>query len=935
MDEVEQSQSESQTQSENQTQCHSICSCCQIEKATRVCFHCDPTGEAPVYMCGRCNERVHFGPMSLTHHVKSLVNMRMQEELLEKHKDWLSKRRENSQQCLEQLQGYVNDLEKQKSIDLSIMNSSFESVKNAIINKKRELTALIVAHYDQLRPALNKTVRECTNHINAMNPMVEFDAESIKDMLPMLQDGHKVEFSSQWNPDAVVKEIMNCQLKPIRTEITDKMVTDLTLAPGDIVECYSNPMDRDGIFWLRLCVSSEYTSPLYQLAFKCRENLLLGKVKLYSDYPNDLHTGMVVMINHPEDGVWCRAIVLDPCVKDRVSSSGKLIALVVIADTGHKVEVPHSKLAACTSDDLKMPFTLSVLCTLKTNLNLAMIPDGSKFVHKKHSHLTVPLWYVELVDAKDSSILVNQMVEKSRLDHTMTVQGPMTSKDIRVKTGEIKSSKIEICHNVTNNSGPATVLSDPNAPSSSGDLNIPQSPVHLSQLTVNASLPFGNNLQSTASTLTTSHNNPVPSTSVTPSLEMSSPSSASVPPPAVNKELPDFSLSLPDAMQTTKEHTTEGGIETCQTSELKSPNTSGLSQFNSIAATSGADEASKVGNDPKQCLTSSPISALSSPPDNLSSISKESSGIATFESSNVTDEITTPSPVATHRNDGDKNESYISSGGSVSDQANEEQRIMKPGDSKPSSIVDDSVISSSPEKKIPTESSSRGKICNVGVDQKAIRSYLASASRPVSGFAPISCILQNSNDLRGDKENTPVKSKETNSVISVPTSSSTTDEGPKSMVNSGRGDGVLPSNISKLRGTISKVEPESGWQEGMLKFTDSEKDFTRSSQKSGRRCYFCGEPSHFVKDCPHKSCSLCNSTAHKNVNCDKARKAYYEGGCPYCFSAHHNMKYSSEHCKPSEKIDFSFLHSWQTYRNKRGPKRNKVAMKGCGEQRLK
>jgi len=107
--------------------------------------------------------------------------------------------------------------------------------------------------------------------------------------------------------------------------------------------------------------------------------------------------------------------------------------------------------------------------------------------------------------------------------------------------------------------GPATVLSDPNAPSSSGDLNIPQSPVHLSQLTVNASLPFGNNLQSTASTLTTSHNNPVPSTSVTPSLEMSSPSSASVPPPAVNKELPDFSLSLPDAMQTTKEHTTEGG----------------------------------------------------------------------------------------------------------------------------------------------------------------------------------------------------------------------------------------------------------------------------------------------------------------------------------------------------------------------------------------
>jgi len=40
----------------------------------------------------------------------------------------------------------------------------------------------------------------------------------------MLQDGHKVEFSSQWNPDAVVKEIMNCQLKPIRTGKDDLVI---------------------------------------------------------------------------------------------------------------------------------------------------------------------------------------------------------------------------------------------------------------------------------------------------------------------------------------------------------------------------------------------------------------------------------------------------------------------------------------------------------------------------------------------------------------------------------------------------------------------------------------------------------------------------------------------------------------------------------------
>ena len=46
--------------------------------------------------------------------------------------------------------------------------------------------------------------------------------------------------------------------------------------------------------------------------------MILGATKRYSDHPYDLHTGMVVMLNHPEDGVWYRAIVTDPCVKDEV-----------------------------------------------------------------------------------------------------------------------------------------------------------------------------------------------------------------------------------------------------------------------------------------------------------------------------------------------------------------------------------------------------------------------------------------------------------------------------------------------------------------------------------------------------------------------------------------------------------------------------------------
>ena len=57
---------------------------------------------------------------------------------------------------------------------------------------------------------------------------------------------------------------------------------------------------------------------LYSCALFIRQKLILGETKRYSDHPYDLHTGMVVMLNHTEDGVWYRAIVTDPCVKDEV-----------------------------------------------------------------------------------------------------------------------------------------------------------------------------------------------------------------------------------------------------------------------------------------------------------------------------------------------------------------------------------------------------------------------------------------------------------------------------------------------------------------------------------------------------------------------------------------------------------------------------------------
>lgn len=84
--------------------------------------------------------------------------------------------------------------------------------------------------------------------------------------------------------------------------------------------------------------------------------MISGELKRYNDHPQDLHTGMIVMALHPEDGIWYRAVVTDACVGD---SDRRPHASVVIADTGYKLDVPHSNLAECSPECLTMPLLVS------------------------------------------------------------------------------------------------------------------------------------------------------------------------------------------------------------------------------------------------------------------------------------------------------------------------------------------------------------------------------------------------------------------------------------------------------------------------------------------------------------------------------------------------------------------------------------------------
>lgn len=64
----------------------------------------------------------------------------------------------------------------------------------------------------------------------------------------------------------IIPEFLICMI----IAITDELVTNLTLTGGDVMDVYSCPMEKDGIFWLKLSVPPDQTSPLYQLAFNCR-----------------------------------------------------------------------------------------------------------------------------------------------------------------------------------------------------------------------------------------------------------------------------------------------------------------------------------------------------------------------------------------------------------------------------------------------------------------------------------------------------------------------------------------------------------------------------------------------------------------------------------------------------------------------------------------
>ena len=53
--------------------------------------------------------------------------------------------------------------------------------------------------------------------LDFVSQMTPFDSSSIKDMLPKLDDGHRIKFPTGWDFEAVLSHITNCDLTTTRT----------------------------------------------------------------------------------------------------------------------------------------------------------------------------------------------------------------------------------------------------------------------------------------------------------------------------------------------------------------------------------------------------------------------------------------------------------------------------------------------------------------------------------------------------------------------------------------------------------------------------------------------------------------------------------------------------------------------------------------------
>ncbi|XP_067928857.1 uncharacterized protein [Watersipora subatra] len=900
----------------------SKCSCCTEKDATRMCFSCDPSGKDVVYMCGACNDRAHFGPMKLSHHVKSLVNLAAREQIVAAHKDWSATRQKAVMECIKELKACVSDLEYQKRVDLDIMSAAFDPLKNAVVNRKRELSAQIISHYDSLKPTLAGVIHACEDRLKVIDTtgtdikqlndsledeeyalltkalqskMTDFQPSSIKDLLPEFSEGHRTIFPPEFDLASTIEQIKECKLTSSLSDSSSDLHKNLTLLPGDVVDVTSSLMDSDGVFWLKRNTSPEYFAPLSRLSFDCRQKLILGEKKRYSECPQDLHTGLIVMANLPDDGVWRRAVVADPCVKDKADSIGHM-ASVILVDTGYQRNLYHNRLAVCCQAAQALPFFASQ-CSLypgehepvgtepKWLYNDLVMEQNEKrkvlkarFVHKKEpAYSTVPVWYVELVDKKNPEVTINQLIEK--------------------KTDE-DDSKCESADTLGEAVSAHSTESHPHDTLHSESLLPPTSVSEVSVI-INEGEPTHNSTVISSPELIEVQ--PGAGEGVlldTPTTELSGPKAMST--------IPDSQIShaqvlnSQDFVDAANSLTTEDKVVQHTASSTSPIVKEAFENEHEIErrSDSGFNSVSKINS--SEVGEESYISYSSQIPAMSQVLSKEelinqqqevkevdvvvdsaTSGASTVCNNNADSCVSSPS---------ENYEAWQEPANSSALSTRSDEYVQKKNKKRKQKNSKKNGCSSSDTLSDPgigrhVSQASRGdeqgfRLAKV-VGQSAIRNWIRSPGRSAYGLPTLTDVERAAKTSHPPSTNTEVDQNTCASNGTVQESSI------PSQTLHGTGDGTQV-NASGWEKTAphSQLAPPTGSSQPI-------EDQNRRNRSSGG-CFVCKETGHFARNCPLKDryygqpCLLC-SQPHVTEECESAKKMYDSGGCPYCLTTTHKM----------------------------------------------